>query len=151
MLQPGLDVRRLFLQTRPQNLPVVRILQERLLVAGALDLVPQFERAIILADGKLPQPPGEGPDQGPQVAPVILDIPDCLQPGIDQHLLRDCADAVQRPDRQRTQESHLRMLGRRTGTACQAGTEGSGQAACPSPAGSNFCDQERCSDAQGGS
>ena len=47
MLQPGLDVRRLFLQTRPQNLPAVRVLQERLLVADALDLVPQFERAIM--------------------------------------------------------------------------------------------------------
>ena len=50
-LQARGNVGRLFAQTRPQPRPVVRVAQESLLPADALDLIAQFQRARTAAPG----------------------------------------------------------------------------------------------------
>jgi len=104
VLEPGCDIRRLFLQAGAQLLSILGVLEKCFLVADALDLVTDFQRPVVFAECKLLQFRPERPDQGAQITRVILQVPYRHDARMAQRLFSDISDAVNHSHRQRPQK-----------------------------------------------
>src|SRR5438270_5582083 len=100
----------LLLQTFAQHLAILRIAQESFFAADALDVVAEFQRAIIFAKCKLLEPQRKGADEHTQIAGIILHVANRLNPRAIQFLFSNFADAMNRSNRQWPQKFHLLAL-----------------------------------------